>query len=169
MTEPIKKFLLRIWNEVENHLAKYIAAFIIIAFLVVCIAFCRWMVVKHSLELYGWLWILIPSLVVALSVLIFWLATRQKILYESEGDIKNILRKWLTHHVNKWKQSQYTLYFSTIDKKEKLSPGSAKKYLEPIITEQGLYSIISASDETICIRRRRKPQTKQPGFLDNLY
>jgi len=33
MTEPIKKFVLKIWNEVENHLAKFIAGFIIIAFL----------------------------------------------------------------------------------------------------------------------------------------
>ena len=57
MKERIKKFGLRIWDKIEDHLAKCIAGVIIAFFVVAALVFWKWLTSKHSLEMYGGVWI----------------------------------------------------------------------------------------------------------------
>ena len=114
-----------------------------------------WLISEHAIKIYGWLWVLILLLLISMAVMIFWLITRQRVLYTEEEDIKNILRKWRRHHTEgEREQPEFTLYFTSIDRQEKLDKGSTKKYLREIIEEGGLYDVESEGDETLYIIHR---------------
>jgi hypothetical protein len=52
MKDWIRKFSLRIWNKIQDHLAKYTAGGIIVIIVVLCIASWKWLINKYTFELY---------------------------------------------------------------------------------------------------------------------
>jgi hypothetical protein len=59
MIERIKKFGLRIWDKIEDNLAGYIALFIIAISLAALLFLREWSSTKHTLGLYGGVWLLL--------------------------------------------------------------------------------------------------------------
>lgn len=159
MKEWIKKFCLRIWDKIEDHLAKYIAGVIIAIFVIVSIIFWKWLIAKHSLELYGAVWVIASLAVASLPILLFLLIKRRvnEEIYTDENDIKNILDLWLrrfsTGHRGVRKQ-RLTINFALCDRINNLKKGSTRKFLPEIIEKDGTYEIESIGEKTIVTVRK---------------
>ena len=153
MKERIKKFGLKIWNKIEDHLAKYIAGGIIVIFVVLCIVSWEWLRAKHSLEMFGWLWILILFLLVSLPVLIFWLFTRRKILYEEDEDIKVVLEEQL-ERMTQLSKDTVRIDYRIWDRKFSLKKGSTKRFSKRILGKfENVWCIESEGENTMIIVR----------------
>jgi len=130
----------------------------------------NWLVAQHSLGFYGWAWILIPLFITVLSILIFWLLTKQKILYKDEEDIRNMLEQWFRKFSTNYRgrpKPNLTINFALCDKINHLNKGSSEKYLEPIANALGYRTIRKA--KTIRLEYKYTTQAKRSGFLDDLY
>ena len=155
MKERIKKFGLRIWDKIEDHLAKCIAGVIIAFFVVAALIFWKWLTSKHSLEMYGGVWIVTFFAMVFLSVLVFWLVGRkprnQKLKHKiSNSDVKTILMDWVMKLPTPFERQELVV-FSKLDKKLGLPKDSSKKYLKGIILKHGKWKIERDSDNTMLL------------------
>ena len=169
----IKNFCLKVLNEFENHLAKYIAGFIILGLLALCLFSWRWLASKHSLEMLGCLWVLMFLAMSGLPILLFWLITRKplKVVYTDENDIKNMLelrfREFNTNYRGIHKP-RLSIRFTLFDRISSVKGGSSKKHLEAIANNL-CYHTIRKGDKTIVFEYKKRSTPKRPGFLDNLY
>jgi len=99
------KFVSKIWDKIEDHLAKYVAGLIIVVFLSLCLLLWKWCFTKHSLELYGLFWLLLLGFFIFLVCYFLCCIYRKtfRVTHESvaegltnETDIKNELEEWWT-------------------------------------------------------------------------
>ena len=152
----IKKICFKILNEVMNHLAKYITGLIILGLLALCLFSWRWLARKHSLETFGWLWILIFLAISGLPILLFLLITKKqwKPDYTDEIDIQNSLRHWFQSNVKPQLGAngfQYTMNFSNLDQSLGLPSGSTKRYIENVVKEFEGWQTKNKGEDTIVI------------------
>jgi len=168
----IKKFFLKILSEVENHLAKCIAALILLASSGFLWFARRWVMAKHSLELYGGLWIVAFLTVSSVPILTSFMLKKRKnrISLTNEDDIKNLLELRFREfsrgcHTSK---TRLTIKFNLFDKIANVKSGSSRKYLEQIANAFG-YSTARRGDKTIVLEYKDQSAIKKPGFLDDLY
>ncbi|MHC4630662.1 MAG: hypothetical protein ACYS9C_05260 [Planctomycetota bacterium] len=160
MKERIKKFCLRIWDKIEDHLAKYISGLIIAFFTIALIILRKWLAAKHSLKMYGWLWILILFTLVSVPVLIFWLLKRRKILYEEDGDVKVVLEEQL-ERLTRLSKDTVRIDYRIWDKKLSLKKGSTKRFLKHILAKfENIWCIDSEGENTMNIVRVEEPQLR---------
>ena len=164
MKERIKKFGLRIWSKIEDHLAKYIAGVIIAISVIACISSGKWLTSKHSLEMYGFVWIAIIVGIIFLSALTFWLTIREpkKKKLTNKTDIKIELddywknEKQVSHERRAYKtlENEFTISCRQIDKHRNLKRGSTSKFLPEIIEDEGLYTIVKRGKDKIHVQRK---------------
>jgi MFS family permease len=171
--EWIKKFCFKILNKIADHLATVIAAGIILIFSTLCIIFREWAKTKHSLETFGWLWVLIFLAISGLPILLFLLITKKpwKPVYTGEDDVKNMLElrfrefSGISRGIFK---PRLTIRFTLSDKISNVKNGSSKKYLETIANNLG-YHTTRKGDKTIIFVHEERSIREKPCFLDNLY
>ena len=165
MKQRIKKFGLRIWAELETHLAKYIAGMIIVVLAMLCIISWNWLKTKHALEMLGWAWVAVTGGIIFFSAVIFWLLIREPktTVLTDEQDIKNELYDyWVeskrAHAGNhRWSHApppEFIIYCSNVDKRRNLKKGSAAKFLPEIMGNDSAYCIKSKGKETIVVQRK---------------
>ncbi len=150
----IKRFWLKVLNKIEERLAGFMAGVIILVGLVLCAIFWEWAKAKHSLEVSGWVWLLLclMSLFLLLHFVSIVFAKVRKI--KDPADIRNVLYKWWRHTKERCPgQIEFTLYFSSIDKKERLEKGSAKKHLRQVVTKDGKWGVVREGPDTLMVRR----------------
>jgi len=154
--EQIKKFSTKVRDKIEDHLATVVAGGIILICSTLCIIFWEWLKTKHSLEMYGWLWILIFLAISGLSILLFLLITKKqwKPDYTDEIDIKNSLSQWFQTNVKPQLGAngfQYTMNFSNSDQSLGLPSGSTKRYIENVVKEFEGWQTKNKGEDTIVI------------------
>ena len=152
--EWIKRFGQEIWVKIEDRLAWCLAVFVVAIFTMACLALKEQAFDKHAVEMYGWVWLLILSCIIFLAGYFLRDVFHRIKRIKDPGDIRNILSKWWRHCTEQCQQNEYTLYYSLIDKREKLKRGSAKKYLREIITKGGSWRIVREGSETIIVRKK---------------
>ncbi|HUT47292.1 MAG TPA: hypothetical protein VMX36_13490 [Sedimentisphaerales bacterium] len=114
----------------------------------------NWLISEHSLELYGWLWILVFGLFLFLIIYSLQCVLRGRGRLKDPKDVRNVLSKWWRHCTEQnSKQKEFTLYFSSIDDREKLKKGSAKKYLREIVNDAN-WSIVREGPKTLTVKRK---------------
>ena len=127
----IKRFFFKICSKIEDRLAAYIASGIIIVVLVICIVFWEWIKTKHSLEVYGWLWVLISVVILFLVVFFFRSMLNDRGRLKNPRDIVSAINAWFA-------DGDHQMYpvnlgiphsFSTLEKELYLKQGSSLKYL----------------------------------------
>ena len=117
----IKKFCFKILNSIADHLATVIAASLIL----LCIILWRWLTTKHSLEMYGFLWIAVAFLLIGLPLFIFWLLKKQpRILYREDQEILVVLESKLRRYEHQ-NQNEILIDFRSCDRKWRLAKGGA--------------------------------------------
>lgn len=114
----------------------------------------NWLATKHSLEMFGWLWILTSFLLVSLPVLIFWPFKRRRILYKDDGDIKVALEAQI-ERLTQCRNDTIRIDYRIWDRKLSLKKGSAAKFLPSIIENDSIFCIKSKGEETIVVQRKR--------------
>lgn len=138
MLEWTKGFFFKICKKIEDHLAKIIAGGIIAVASVMCVVFSKWMVViwewlktKHSLEVYGWLWIIVSFILLFLVVFFFRSMLKDRGRLKNPLDIVNTIDAWLAGG----DRQMYPVdlgtphSFRTVEKELYLKQGSSLKYL----------------------------------------
>lgn len=153
--EQTRKFISKVWDKIEDHLATVVAGGIILTASVLCIIFWEWAKAEHSLEMYGWVWVLLCIIGVFLLVYFILGIVKKLEKIKDPSDIRNALGKWWRHCKEQClQQKEFTLYFSEIDKKEKLKKGSAKKYLREVITQDKWWGVVREGPKTLTIKRK---------------
>jgi len=150
--EHIKKFCLKIWDKIEDHFATVAAISIIGIFSVLCVIFWKWLNAKHSFEMYGWIWLLLFLAGLFLFVHFVCIMFDKVRKIKDPADIRNVLDKWWRHTKEQCPdQIEFTLYFSSIDKKERLRKGSSKKYLREIVTKDKIWRVVREGSDTLLV------------------
>jgi len=90
----IRQFGLKIWNKIEDHIAGCIAAAIVG---ILAVLFWEWVTNEHSVELYGWVWLLLCFVFVFLLVHFILTMFRRPKKLKDPADIRNVLSKWWRH------------------------------------------------------------------------
>lgn len=133
MVEWIKQFGLKVWNEIENNLAKYIAGIIIVIFLAVCLLLWEWSLTKHSLKLYGFIWLFLSILSIVLIFHFLLSVFRFRGRLKDPNDIETALEDWFLHgQYGTSVENNVPYYFYVVEKSLNLKRGSSKIYL-PIV------------------------------------
>jgi hypothetical protein len=153
-----KKFFSKICAKIEDRLASFLAGGILVIALVVCTVFWEWLKTKHSLEMFGWLWILILLAIAGLPIFFFWLITRKsrKVAYADEDDIRNVLdARFREFSISRrgMQKSRLTISFALFDRRSNVKNGSSKEHLETIANSLGYYTV-SKGDKTITLEYR---------------
>ena len=140
----IKSFGLKIWDKIKDHLASYIARYILllvgVIFLIICFFLRKWAFTKYSLEIYVWTWLSI--LFVFLFLFVFFLrSTLYKVRrLKNPRDIINAINNWFTRHIDGAApivQNQ-PYYFADVEKDlHYLKRGKSKIYLPMVALKHG--------------------------------
>lgn len=105
----------------------------------------NWLIAEHTLEMYGFVWVIAVLGIILLSILTFWLIIRKpkKDILTDEIDIRNELGNWWTerktsHHNSRprWMggpRDEFIIHCSNVDKQVNLKQGSTAKFLPEII------------------------------------
>jgi len=147
-------FLRKIKDETVDRIVQVIAGIIIIVGLALCPIFWEWLIEKHSVELYGlvWLFLCLTGLILLICFVFIVFGKIRRI--KDPADIRNVLYKWWRHTKERCPgQIEFTLYFSSIDKKERLEKGSAKKHLRQVVTKDGKWGVVREGPDTLMVRR----------------
>lgn len=161
-----KDFINRVKDKIIDHLATVVASGLITITVILCLIFWEWLKAEHSLEMCGFLWLLV--LLVSLTSLIYCLYTVSHHLrkIKDPADIRNILSNWWRRCPERCARlNEFTLSFSSIDRKEILKKGSAKEYLPEIITKDEEWSIVRTGHETIQVKKKQKPKRRDPRVI----
>jgi hypothetical protein len=157
--DRIKSFVLKIWDKVQDHLASYIARYILlllgVIFLIICFSLRKWAFTKHSLEIYGWGWLAISLLFLFLFGYLLYAVYKYFGRIKDPPDIRNVLDE-RCRRINEQcseQQLELTLHFSLIDKEERLRKGSAKKYLREVVTRDGIWRVVREGPDTVLVER----------------
>ena len=103
----------------------------------------------------GWMWLLILAVSLLACVYSLYVISKNFWRINDPKDIINVLSKWWRHCKGQnLQQSEFTLYFSSIDDKEKLKKGSAKKYLREIVSKDELWSVVREGSKTLTVKRK---------------
>ncbi len=141
MLERIRQFVARVWDKVEDRLAGYIAGFIVFAFLAAILFSWRWSSTKHSLELYGWIWLLLSIFLIFLLVYFLFSVLRDRGRLTEPKDIEAALEDWFAHGdeygIRVEKNMQY--YFVGVEKNLNLKRGCCKLYLPMVAWKHGYF------------------------------
>jgi len=113
----------------------------------------NWLAAKHSIEIFGWLWILVSFLVVSLPVLILWLFAGRKPLYKDDEDVRVMLEEQL-ERLSKGGDNEIRIDYRLWDSKLGLKKGSAAKFLPKIIENDSIFCMKNKGKETIVVRRK---------------
>jgi hypothetical protein len=121
-----------------------------------------WLLSTRYVEMPGWAWVLIAlgiSTVPALLVFLImcWKTQRRKRVLTDETDIKNVLKQWFQQrYCEDWGDpiSQDTVNFSILDRKLGLLPGSAKRYLDDVVSKFFHWRTLNEGQDTVEIRRK---------------
>jgi hypothetical protein len=136
--ERLKNFGLKIWGKIEDHLAGYIAAFIIVLFLSAFLLLKNWFITKYSLKMYGWTWLLLACLF--LSSLIYSLISifRGRGRFKDPKDIKSQIDDWfLDSFLYCPFQAQETISFYNLEDSLNIKKGSSINYLPILAYKHG--------------------------------
>lgn len=130
MKERIKNFGLKIWDDVENHLARYVAGIVGVILLAVYSLVWKWSSAKHSLTLYGWLWLLLIFAFLASIIHSLICLFRDRGRFKDRKDIQNAIEGWLTGDDRDpfYNKEEYREY-AGLEKGLNIKRGSLKKYL----------------------------------------
>jgi len=116
--------------------------------------------VRTTVTLYGWQWaLIIPFLFLLGFIISYAISTLLKRFHKfrDSDDIKNILSEWWKSykrlHSEHSKLISCRLYFLSIDKVKCLKKGSAKKYLQEVILEDGEYCVMNEASDTLSVIR----------------
>ena len=90
-----KEFFFKICNKIEDRLAGLVAAGITAMAVVVCVVFWEWAKTKHSLETYGWLWVLASTVFFFLIVYSLRSAIQYRGRLKDPRDIVSSVYDWL--------------------------------------------------------------------------
>ena len=93
MMNWIKELVGKVWENIEDQLAKYIAYISIAIFLVLVLSLRNWAFSKHTVELYGWVWLSTPLLVIFLALIICSLF-RNRLKNYRRDEIYGVIWKW---------------------------------------------------------------------------
>ena len=141
------KLLLKFWHKtkdkIEDHLAEVIAFGIIGLLSIIAAFFWKWVKTTHSLEMPGWVWVLIVFGISTMPASIVFLIMRRKTkirkeVFTDETDIKNALRQWFFQKYNShWTSSGHrvAVNFDDLDQELGLVSGSTKKHIEDVINK----------------------------------
>lgn len=158
----IKNFCLEILSMVKNHIAAAIALVIISVIVVLCTSIKSYLTNMYTLTFPLWGWVVLCvaiSCPLAVILKIIDLRHKKEVLTD-KNDIYNKLYWWLGQQL-RFVQEQtednklVTWHFSVIDKRNKLSPGSAKKFLPAFFTTEPKpfpITLICKGEKTIAIR-----------------
>ena len=97
MIKWLIEFVSKVWKKIEDVLANYLAHIIIAAILVLIVLLRNWSFSKHTVELYGLVWLSVPLSVVFVGVMIRSL---------SQSRLKNYRRDEIFGLIWKWNDSQ---------------------------------------------------------------
>jgi len=136
-----KRFWLKVWNKIEDHIAKVVAGVIILAGVVLFAVFWEWATTKHLLEIYNWMLLLILSIFLFLFGSFLISMFREKGRLKNSHDIKNVIDNWFTTDINRRipinRHGPY--YFASIEKRLNIKRGSSKRYL-PMVAFKHKYA-----------------------------
>ena len=138
----IKSFGLKIWDKVKDHLASYIARYILLLlgfiFLIIFFFLRKWAFTKHPLEIYGWTWLLILSIFLFLFRYFLRSILRDRGRLKNQRDIINAIDNWFSKDINGRPPiySEGPFYFSLVEKNLNLKRGS-RKYLPMVACKHG--------------------------------
>lgn len=148
-------FLRKIKDKVEDHFAQVIAAAFIGVFSFAVIFFWKWAIVEHSIKLYGWIWLLLYLIVFFLLIHFVCRMFDKVRKIKDPADIRNVLERcWMETKEEEPNKLEFTLFFSGIDKTERLKKGSAQNYLPGVITKDGKWSIVRGGSDTLLVKRK---------------
>ena len=139
----IKSFGRKIWDKIKDHLASYIARYILlfvgVIFLTICFFLRKWAFAKYSFEMYGLVWLLFLSIFLFLIGSFLYCTLRDKDRLKNEHDIINAIDSWFTKG-NSYRQlveKNVNYYFTGVEKHLNLRRGSSKRYLPMISFRHG--------------------------------
>jgi hypothetical protein len=146
-----------------NHLFAVILSVVITSSITISV--WRWLWSQHSLQLPGWLWVLIILVIsIVPALLVFWITRRRfhkrKRLLANDTDIKNSLRQWFKQHScnNRWAEphewNEFSVSFSDLDRQLGLASGGSMRLLEEVISEFKAWGTRDKGQDTIVIFRR---------------
>jgi len=155
----IRDFCLEILYKIKEHVVTVIAG---IVFLIISFVFKTYLMTVYTFAfpLWGWIVLLVVvSCLPAIILKIIDIQRRQEVLIDKD-DIFNKLQWWVGQQLRFVREQTednklVTWHFSVIDKRNNLSPGSAKKFLPVIFsTNPKLFPItlLNKGEKTIAIR-----------------
>jgi hypothetical protein len=102
----------------------------------------NWLLAKHSLEMYGWMWAAAVLMVGGLPIFIFWLLKKKepRILYREDKEILVVLENKLRQY-ERQNQNEILLDFRECDRKWCFPKGSARRLLPPLLGKDKTWKI----------------------------
>jgi hypothetical protein len=118
------------------------------------VAFKEWLKTEHSLQMYGWFWVVGAICLGGLPALIVRVIERKqpKLRYQSEADISVALEHRLRSYDNQREDVKF-LDFREFDRKLGLPKGSAKRLLPGIVEKDEVWHVKHRGDELMTIIR----------------
>jgi ABC-type multidrug transport system fused ATPase/permease subunit len=156
-------FLRKIKDEIEGRIVKVIASVIIIVVLASCVIFWEWLKAQHSLQLFGWLWVLIVLAISMIPALLVFLINRQRSkqigeCHTDDKDITNKLKEWFSQYTERRfsirGRQEETINFSDLDKELNLARGSTKRHIAYVVKGFPGWGTKDKGKDTIVIFRQ---------------
>jgi len=113
-----------------------------------------WLLSEHSLEMDGWMWVVLILIVGILPLFIFWICKKlsRKVLYHEEGEILVVLEDKL-RDLERQEKNQVRIDFRLWDKKLGLVKSKAKKLLPQVVQKDKIWRIKDKSGNAMTIIR----------------
>ena len=138
----IKSFGIKVLSKIEDRFAMVVASAFVIIIGALCLFFWDWIKTKHSLELHGWMWLILSTVFVGLVSHFLCVVLKYAGKIKNPSDVKGAITEWINNggyiYFEVEKDRQYS--FSNVDKELNIRRGSSQKYL-PFIANKGGYGI----------------------------
>jgi hypothetical protein len=167
--EWTKGFSLNVLNKIKGHIETAVASFIITVGSVLCVIFWKWATSKHSIEFFGWIWVLLCVWGLLLVVYFIWGIVEKFGRLKNPGDVVGAIEDWFAENeIGDMPQTNTQYFFSGVEKSLNLKRGSSKIYLPLVAFKHGyafqmgektftLIKLTSQNDPVIIFERYLKP------------
>jgi len=151
--KSIKRFCSKVLNRIEERLANVAAGILILVVPGLCIIFWKWLKTKHSLAMYGFLWIAVPFVLICVPFFMFWLLKKKAtILYREDNEILVVLENKLRGYEHQ-SQNEILIDFRSCDRKWGFPKGSAQRLLPSLVEKDRTWRIRSSGGNAMTIIR----------------
>lgn len=173
MLNWLKNFGIKIWQKIEDRLAKYIASLIVVIFLILCFALKEWFLRVSAIRMYNLIWsLLCVSFVFLIIYFLFNFFKGKKRLTDAK-DIIGTIGDWFNDsYIYCPFEKEESIFFQSLDDALNIKKGSSRKYLPALARRKGYgveignktFKLVSltAENDLVKILREFLPSEKNP-------